>query len=147
MSKPMLFISLACVAAGAALAWQVSAAGLAQAPAGAATREASADAKFEFEVIESIDAEYLGDTPGHHGRSGGLGTRRPQVALGDPVFRGEEQVGTLTQIVWDRTRGSLDLEFDPSPLKRVCVGDVVWVAIDGSRPPQGAVPDNSPPTR
>ncbi len=100
--------------------------------------------RFEFEVIESIDANYLGDTPGHHGRNGGLGNRRPVIALGDPVFRGTEKVGMLTQITWDRTRGSLDLEFDPAPLVRVNVGDVVWVDLDGPDDPKPDSPDKSP---
>ena len=39
---------------------------------------------FSFEVIESHDADYLGDTPAHLGRNGGL-TVRPHVALGDAV--------------------------------------------------------------
>lgn len=102
------------------------------------------EAKFEFEVIESIDAEYLGDTPGHHGRNGGLGTRRPNLSLGDPVFRGTEKVGMLTQITWDRTRGSLDLEFDPAPLVRVNVGDVVWVSLDGLHDGKAGAADKSP---
>jgi hypothetical protein len=114
-------------------------------------RQTISGSKFEFEVIESIDADYLGDTPGHHGRNGGLGNRRPGLSLGDPVYRGTEQVGILTQINWDRTRGSLDLEFDPAPLVRVNVGDVVWVSLDG--PPSAKAgsadksPDKSPPGR
>ena len=43
---------------------------------------AAPGSKFHFEVIESHDAEYLCDTPGHMGRDGGL-TVRPNVALGE----------------------------------------------------------------
>jgi len=124
---------------------------VAQQPAAEGEQQTVTGSQFEFEVVESIDAEYLGDTPGHHGRNGGLGTRRPQLSLGDPVYRGTEQVGILTQITWDRTRGSLDLEFDPAPLVRVNVGDVVWVALDGPQRAKASAPDKStdksPPAR
>ena len=52
--------------------------------------------------------------------------------LGDPVYHAKEKVGTVTSIVWNRARGSLDIEFDPEPLQRISVGEIVWVAIDGS---------------
>ena len=89
--------------------------------------------KFAFEVIESHDATYLGDTPGHMGRDGGL-TVRPNVALGDGVYRTEGQtsrrVGTVTRAVWDRVSGGLTVEFDPAPLIRIAVGDEVWVDLN-----------------
>lgn len=89
--------------------------------------------KFAFEVIESHDAEYLGDTPGHMGRDGGL-IVRPSVALGDGVYRTEGQtsrrVGTVTRAVWDRVSGGLTVEFDPAPLMRIAVGDEVWVDLN-----------------
>jgi len=84
--------------------------------------------RLSFEVIESFDAKYLGDTPGHIGRVGGLAARKPKVALGDPVYRGEERVGTVTGLAWNRANGSLDIEFDPAPLKTIVLGDTVWVA-------------------
>jgi hypothetical protein len=87
--------------------------------------------RFNFEVIESFDAKYEGDTPGHIGKSGGLGERRPHVALGDPVFRGDEKIGIVTGLVWSRAQGSLQVEFDPVGDVRVCVGDEVWLALDG----------------
>ena len=85
--------------------------------------------RLSFEVIESFDAKYLGDTPGHMGRVGGLGVRKPKVALGDPVYRGEERVDTVTGLVWNRANGSLDVEFDPAPLKTIVLGDTVWLAV------------------
>jgi hypothetical protein len=89
--------------------------------------------KFRFEVIESHDAVYLGDTPGHMGRDGGL-TVRPNVALGDGVYRTEgeasRRVGTITRAVWDRVSGGLTIEFDPEPLTRVAVGEEVWVDLN-----------------
>lgn len=89
--------------------------------------------RFMFEVIESHDALYLGDTPGHMGRDGGL-TVRPNVALGDGVYRtrGEAttQVGTITRVVWDRVSGGLTVEFDPAPLVRIAVGDEVWIDLN-----------------
>ncbi len=88
--------------------------------------------RFEFEVIESYDAKYLGDTPAHHGRNGGLGTARPKVFLDDPVYRGETVVGHVTAVVWDRVNGGLNIEFDPAPMHRISVGDVVWIRLDGS---------------
>lgn len=105
----------------------------------ATTSQAAADpaapkvtgSRFEFEVIESFDAKYLGDTPGHHGRNGGLGQTRPKVLLNDPVYRGETVVGHVTTVVWDRVNGGLNIEFDPAPLQQISVGDVVWIRIDG----------------
>lgn len=89
--------------------------------------------KFHFEVIESHDAVYLGDTPGHMGRDGGL-TVRPNVALGDGVYRTEGQtsrrVGTVTRAAWDRVSGGLTVEFDPAPLMRIAVGEEVWVDLN-----------------
>jgi hypothetical protein len=97
--------------------------------------------RFEFEVIESHDAVYLGDTPGHMGRDGGL-TVRPNVALGDGVYRttGEKtaRVGTITRVVWDRVSGGLTVEFDPEPLTRVAVGDEVWIDLNPLPPAQPA---------
>jgi hypothetical protein len=92
---------------------------------------------FVFEVIESIDASYLGDTPSHVGRSGGL-EHRPNVALGDPVYRvtahGEERrsvrVGRISRVVWERVSRSLTVEVDPDPLVRIAVGDEVWIDLN-----------------
>ncbi len=98
---------------------------------------------FRFEVIESHDAEYLGDTPAHLGKNGGL-TVRPQVALGDPVYRktgtGRTQVGTITRVAWSRVAGSLEVEFDPEPFQRIAVGDEVW--IDLNPQPPASKPDD-----
>jgi hypothetical protein len=89
--------------------------------------------KFLFEVIESHDAVYLGDTPGHMGRDGGLKVR-PNVALGDGVYRTDGEttarMGTITRAVWDRVSGGLTVEFDPEPLRRIAVGDEVWVDLN-----------------
>jgi len=85
--------------------------------------------RFEFEVVQSYDARYQGDTPGHMGKSGGLADRRPHVALGDPVFRGQQKVGVITGLGWSRTHGSLEVEFDPVDHVRISVGDEVWLAL------------------
>lgn len=87
--------------------------------------------RFEFEVVESFDAKYQGDTPGHIGRHGGLGEIHPLVALGDPVFRGDEQVGIVTGLRWSRAQGALDVEFDPASKTRIAVGNVVWLKLGG----------------
>ena len=101
--------------------------------------------KFLFEVIESHDAAYLGDTPGHMGRDGGLKVR-PNVALGDGVYRTDgattTRVGTITRAVWDRVSGGLTVEFDPEPLRRVAVGDEVWVDLNPA--PPSSVPGGVP---
>lgn len=95
---------------------------------------------FVFEVIESHDAAYLGDTPSHVGRDGGL-EFRPNVALGDPVYRLEQgrgeaappvRIGRVTRVVWERVSGGLTVEFDPEPLVRIAVGDEVWVDLNPS---------------
>lgn len=97
--------------------------------------------RFEFEVIESHDAVYLGDTPGHMGRDGGL-TFRPNVALGDGVYRTAAdkvvRVGTITRVVWDRVSGGLTVEFDPEPLVRVAVGEEVWIDLNPAPPAERA---------
>lgn len=100
---------------------------------------------FVFEVIESVDAAYLGDTPSHVGRSGGL-ELRPNVALGDPVYRvvGEGdsrksvRVGRVTRVAWERVSGSLTVEVDPDPLVRVAVGDELWIDLNPAPRPRDA---------
>jgi hypothetical protein len=93
--------------------------------------------RFHFEIIESCDARYLGDTPAHSGKDGGL-TVRPQVALGDPVYRsldGKDQVvGRITRVAWSRVSGSLEVEFHPEPLMRIAVGDEVWIDLNPATP-------------
>lgn len=88
---------------------------------------------FWFEVIESFNAKYEGDTPGHIGRHGGI-TLHPHVALGDPVYHriGEEDkaIGVVTGATWDRLRGSLSVEFRPRNDHRIAVGDEVWVDLN-----------------
>jgi len=89
---------------------------------------------FHFEVIESHDADYLGDTPAHSGKDGGL-TVRPHVSLGDPVYRGTTAesrtlVGRITRVEWGRVSGSLEVEFDPEPFQRIAVGDEVWIDLN-----------------
>jgi hypothetical protein len=105
-----------------------------QQPAAKAAKAPTDLNRFEFEVVQSFDAKYEGDTPGHMGKSGGLQNRRPQVALGDAVFRGEEKIGVVTGLNWSRTNGSLEVEFDPVGDARICVGDVVWLALNGRTP-------------
>jgi hypothetical protein len=100
--------------------------------------------KFSFEVIDSHDSKYLGDTPAHVGKDGGL-TVRPQVALGDHVYRTEggatKIVGTITQVLWDRVSGSLTVEFSPQPLERIAVGDEVWIDLNPlPKKPESAQP-------
>ena len=100
--------------------------------------------KFSFEVIESHDAKYLGDTPAHVGKDGGL-TVRPQVALGDPVYRTTgtvtKVIGAITQVQWDRVSGSLTVEFDPQPFERIAVGDEVWIDLNPApKKPEQASP-------
>jgi len=104
-----------------------------QQPASIAKSEADPN-RFEFEVVQSFDAKYEGDTPGHVGRSGGLENRRPLVALGDGVFRGQQKVGVITGLGWSRSHGSLEVEFDPVGDVRICVGDVVWLALNKPAP-------------
>lgn len=103
---------------------------------------------FTFEVIESHDAEYLGDTPAHEGRDGGL-TVRPNIALGDAVYRTDKQgtrvVGRITRAVWSRVSGSLEVEFDPEPVQRIAVGDVVWIDLNPA-PAKGPASPEAVPT-
>ena len=103
--------------------------------------------RFAFEIIESHDAKYLGDTPGHMGRDGGL-EFRPNVAIGDPVYRsdgnGDRIVGRITAVAWERVSGSLTVEFDPEPLLRIAVGDEVWIDLNPA-PPAAAVPATGGP--
>ena len=100
-----------------------------QQPAPTTAKPAAAPNRFEFEVVQSFDAKYEGDTPGHIGKSGGLADRRPHVALGDPVFRGQQKIGVITGLGWSRTHGSLEVEFDPVDKTRISVGDAVWLAL------------------
>jgi hypothetical protein len=67
---------------------------------------------FTFQVVQSFNARYLGDSPGHLGR-GSLEGRTPDISLGDPVYRGERKVGTVTGLTWDRNKENLEVEVDP----------------------------------
>jgi len=125
---------LAAVLIAVSLAWQLTTS--AQQPPPGRPQLAVTPSRFEFEVIESFDSKYLGDTPGHAGKNGGLGDIRPNVALGDPVFQNKTRVGTVTGLIWDRSKGALTVEFDPEPLQRITVGEVVWIALDGSATPK-----------
>ncbi len=102
----------------------------AQAPPG---ETPSTPGTFGFVVVESFDAKYEGDTPGHLGRHGGLGDQVPRLALGDPVYRGEGEaaavVGRVTNLKWSRGQGSLDIEFDPTDKTRIEIGDNVWLKL------------------
>jgi hypothetical protein len=92
-------------------------------------------------VIESHDARYLGDTPSHSGKDGGL-TVRPQVAIGDAVYRtehgGQRIIGHVTRVAWSRVSGSLEVEFTPEPLERIAVGDEVWIDLNPAPAPRPA---------
>jgi len=124
--------SVAAIGLALVAGWQVWSRG--QQPATGKAKEAAGANRLEFEVVQSFDAKYLGDTPGHMGRAGGLENRRPRIALGDPIYRGEEKVGIVTGLEWNRVNHSLDIEFDPHDHARVCVGDAVWMALDGNAP-------------
>lgn len=101
-------------------------------PAPAVTPPPPGSPRFEFLVVESFDARYLGDTPGHLGR-GASGRVAPHVALGDLVFRGTARAGTVTSLVWNEARESLEVEFSPEPYLRISIGDPVWVAIPAEK--------------
>lgn len=128
---------LATIGGAIALAWLPDASF-----GGAAQPKASAN-RFEFEVVESFDSKYAGDTAGHLGRGGGF-QGQIDIALGDPVYRKGERVGTVTRLAWDRTRGSLEVEFKPELRKakdgtaevpiRIAVGDDVWIPRGGAAP-------------
>jgi hypothetical protein len=123
---------LMCLAIGIALVvvWQLGSGG--QQPAGGKAAPTESSNRLEFEVVHSFDAKYQGDTPGHMGRAGALQNRHPHIALGDAVYRGEEKVGDVTGLSWNRANGSLDIEFDPVDNARICVGDNVWMMLDAS---------------
>jgi hypothetical protein len=110
--------------------WQLMSS--AQQPATERGKAAAESNRLTFEVVQSFDAKYEGDTPGHVGRAGGLQNRRLRAALGDSIYRGDQKVGTVTGLTWNRTNGSLDIEFDPAADIRVSVGDEVWMLLDGS---------------
>jgi hypothetical protein len=72
-----------------------------------------------------------------------MGKQRPDVALGDPVYRGDRLIGKVTGVTWDRTKESLEVEFDPEPYaldergrpaarNRVAVGADVWIPMGGA---------------
>ncbi len=110
VSKRVVGLGAVIGTATVALAWQWS--GAAQpAPAPVPVNRT----RFEFLVVESYDAQYLGDSPGHVGRSGGLGQEAPDIALDDPVYHDNTRVGKVTRLVWNEAKQSLQVEFDPEP--------------------------------
>lgn len=124
----------------------------AEVDAEAAMPRAPHGTRFHFEVLESRDAQYLGDTPSHSGKDGGLAVR-PQVAIGDTVYRTENDggrlVGRITRVAWNRVSGSLEVEFAPEPLERIAVGDEVWIDLNPapSPPPDGGSGQPGIPSR
>jgi hypothetical protein len=123
------WLSVAAICLAMIAVWQVWSSG--QQPTTGKGQEAGGSSRLEFEVVQSFDAKYLGDTPGHMGRAGAIEGRRPKIALLDPIYRGDDKVGVVTGLQWNRTNGSLDIEFDPVDHARVCVGDAVWMSLDG----------------
>ncbi|MFM8706804.1 MAG: hypothetical protein ACKOHK_01580 [Planctomycetia bacterium] len=125
--------------------WPLGAGSARAIDAEAALPVAAHGTRFHFEVIESTDAKYLGDTPAHRGKDGGL-TVRPQVALGDAVYRtvggAEVTIGRITRIEWNRVSGSLEIEFSPEPLQRIAVGDEAWIDLN-PQPRVGATSDTT----
>lgn len=130
MSRRLVFIS--CVLPIAAVIAPIAFSG-AKEQISTTAPKADSIVRFEFDVVESFDARYSGDTPGHVGRHGGLQEMQPMVALGDAVYRGEAAVGHVTRLEWSRVHGSLGVEFSPSKDSRVCVGDNVWLKFGGSK--------------
>lgn len=72
----------------------------------------------------------LRDTPGYLGRSGGLANNHTHMARGDPVDRGDEKVGSMTNVTWLRPQDGMTVEFDPNPRTRVTVGDSLWLYLN-----------------
>lgn len=107
------------------------------------SKDITAGNRLEFEIVHSFDGKYLGDTPGHMGRVGGLTGRKPRIALEDKVYRGDEVVGLVTSLDWNRTNTSLDIEFDPVDHARICIGDTVWVVLDNVSPLKNSRPEVS----
>jgi hypothetical protein len=87
--------------------------------------------KFEFLIVESYDAQYLGDSPGHIGKAGGLGHTAPNIALEDPVYHDKVRIGKVAHLTWDEAKESLEVEFDPEPNRRISIGDSVWIPLGG----------------
>jgi len=134
---------LATVLSGmAVVGWQVLSSG--QQPPPGKSETSSTTGRLEFDVVESYDAKYLGDTPGHLGRGSALGQSRLQAALFDPVYRGDQLVGRITYLKWNRPNGSLDVEFDPVDRARVFVGDRVWISLDRPAPGKAAPANRTP---
>lgn len=102
---------------------------------------------FWFEVIESFNAKYQGDTAGHIGRGGGL-SLQPHVALGDAVHHRiggvDTVVGSVTGLVWERLRGSLTVEFRSHEGHRIAVGDEVWIDLNPADPKPPPTAQGSP---
>ena len=130
-----------------ALLWPPFTANAQAADAQASLELAPHGTPFFFEVIDSHDAKYPGDTPSHLGKDGGLSVR-PNVALRDPVYRTVNKattvIGRVTLVQWDRVSGSLTVEFDPEPLHRIAVGDEVWVDLNPA-PSKPATPGPTTP--
>jgi hypothetical protein len=135
MRSALKFLPSLALAAVFIVGWQLWSAG--QQPEGSKagpSKSQQSGARIEFEVVHSFDGKYLGDTPGHMGRTGGLTGPRPRIALGDRVYRDEEVVGVVTNLELNRGNNSLDIEFNPVDRARICVGDKVWLYFDNSSP-------------
>jgi hypothetical protein len=95
------------------------------------------EGRFEMQVIESYDAQFEGDEPGHICRFGGLNDLIPKAALGDSIYCGDQKVGMVSGLKWSQANGSLEIDFDPLPGVRVAIGETVWIKL-GDSPSQTA---------
>ena len=87
------------------------------------------EGRFEMQVVESYDAQFEGDEPGHICRFGGLHDLVPKAALGDAIYCGDQKVGVVSGLKWSQAHGSLEIDFDPLPGVRVAIGETVWVKL------------------
>jgi hypothetical protein len=99
----------------------------AQTPAKAVSR--FIEGRFEMQVVESYDAQFDGDEPGHICRVGGLNDMIPKAALGDAIFCGDEKIGVVSGLKWSQANGSLEIDFDPLPGVRIAIGETVWIKL------------------
>lgn len=75
-----------------------------------------------------------------------MGEDKPDVSLSAPVYCGDEKVGEVTRLAWDRFKESREVEFVPKPTGsipvagcsieplRIAVGEEVWVPLTTRAP-------------
>lgn len=79
---------------------------------------------FYFDITK---AYFVENNKIYRGKNGGVNTRF-NIDLDDIIKQDEKEVGKITEIIWDKTKESLEIEFISN--QKLSVGQQVYIAIE-----------------